>query len=63
MNINDIDLASESVIDIVNLVTMLYEVYKKGMTKEKLIQLWDIIASDTQKNVNDFNNAVKEMPK
>ena len=63
MNIQDIDLAEESAIDIIELVTQLYKVYRQGMTKEKLLQLWDIITQDTKQNINAFNNAVEEMQK
>jgi len=63
MNIQDIDLAEESAVDIIELVTQLYKVYRQGMTKEKLLQLWDIITQDTKQNINAFNNAVEEMQK
>jgi len=61
MNIQDIDLAEESVVNIIKLVTNLYEVYKKGMTKEKLLQLWDIITENTKQDVANFNEVVGEM--
>jgi len=63
MNIQDIDLAEESVVNIIELVRDLYEVYQKGMTKEKLLQLWDIITENTKQDVANFNETIGEMQK
>jgi hypothetical protein len=61
MNLDDINLVADSVINIEKLVIQLYEVYKQGMTKDKLLQLWDVIAENTEKNVANFNNSVEAL--
>ena len=60
MNIQDIDFAADTMSNIIELVTQLYEFYKSGGTKEQLNQIWNKIASNTEIAVKNFDKAVEE---
>ncbi len=61
MNIQDINFAESSIINIVNLVIALHKAWESGLNTNQLNELWNQISNNTVNVVNTFNNEVKKL--